>query len=71
MKEIRVTVEKIKWDVDYDADGEYLPTEMQFGFEVSDDADQWDIDETVSELLSDEVGFCHQGFEITEQIEYE
>ena len=54
----------IKWDVDYDKDFKRLPQEMVIEVDEKDYKD--DPDTCVADALSDEVGFCHDGFEMEE-----
>jgi hypothetical protein len=49
----------IIWDVDYEEDLEFLPTEM-------DIPDYLEDEEEISEYISDETGFCHKGFELVD-----
>ncbi|MDU1324913.1 MAG: hypothetical protein E6933_06915 [Clostridiales bacterium] len=50
----------IKWDVDYDADGELLPKEIEILNGMVDEED-------ISDYLSDLTGFCHEGFVLVEE----
>ena len=54
----------IKWDTDGDMELlEELPTEVEIpDYLITDDED--DLLDEVSDWLSDEYGFCHDGFEI-------
>lgn len=49
----------IKWDVDYDADGECLPTEIDIPADLEDE-------DEIADYLSDLTGFCHEGFELVD-----
>lgn len=49
----------IMWDIDHDADGELLPTEIEIPDGMVDEED-------ISEYLSDLTGFCHEGFDLAE-----
>lgn len=53
----------IKWDTDGDMDLlNELPTEIEI---PEDKTDEDEIDEEeISDYLSDETGFCHNGFEL-------
>ena len=67
---IEVIVTDIKWDVDHDSDSENLPKEVLYTFDrnefdCSDDELQDEIEDIVSEKLSDDYGYCHDGFSIT------
>ena len=44
----------IKWDIDYD-DNNFLPTEVEIPTGITDE-------EEISDWLSDEFGYCHEGF---------
>ena len=54
----------IKWDTDGDVKFlEELPTEVEIhDYLITDDED--DLLDEISDWLSDEYGFCHDGFEI-------
>lgn len=52
----------IKWDVDELEDLDYLPTEVEIPSYLITDED--DFLDDVSDWLSDEYGFCHDGFEL-------
>lgn len=55
----------IKWDTDGDLKlMNELPTEIEIPDEIMDGKDKEDIDEIVSDYLSDVTGFCHMGFEL-------
>ena len=56
----------IQWDTDGDEElRRDLPTEMEIPQTIFADAEDGDdIGEIVGDYLSDEVGFCHFGFEI-------
>ena len=46
----------IKWDTDGDMDAFYkLPTEIEIPDDMTDD-------EEISDYISDETGFCHNGY---------
>lgn len=49
----------IKWDVDCDADGETLPTEIEIPSDMEDE-------DEIADYLSDLTGFCHDGFELVD-----
>ena len=53
----------IKWDTDGDMELlEELPTEVEIPDYLITDED--DLLDDISDLLSDEYGFCHDGFEL-------
>ena len=47
----------IKWDVDYNENNELLPTEIEIPEGMTDE-------EEISDYISDETGFCHNGYEL-------
>ena len=49
----------IKWDVDSDADGESLPTEIDIPADLEDE-------DEIADYLSYLIGFCHDGFELVD-----
>ena len=49
----------IMWDVDYDDNG-YLPTEIIIPDGMTDE-------EEISDYLSNETGFCHEGFDLIDE----
>lgn len=49
----------IKWDVDDDEDLMDLPTEMEI-------PDKMEDEDGISDWLSEQTGFCHNGFELEE-----
>lgn len=51
----------IIWDVDDEEDLEGLPTEIEIPENIADDEDE------ISDYISDVTGFCHKGFELTEE----
>lgn len=53
----------IVWDVDEKEDLENLPNEVEITLDDVDEFDTWEeISERISDKLSDEYGFCHNGF---------
>lgn len=50
----------IEWDVDNLKDLEYLPTEIEIPEGMTDE-------EEISDYISDETGFCHNGYVLEEQ----
>jgi len=74
MKKITITVNDIDWDTDGDNSVE-LPKNMSFTatyedldinaeYNIQDDCEDV-IGEYVSDKISDETGFCHNGFSTT------
>lgn len=55
-----INVTDIKWDTD----GEEvdLPDEEQIDLDISNESDWDEIEEEISNYLSDTYGFCHDGF---------
>lgn len=49
----------IDWDVDNIEDLKFLPTEIEIPENITDEED-------ISDYLSDETGFCHNGFELVD-----
>ena len=48
------------FNVRYDTDGEMVPLPQELTLELSDHED---VEDELSELVSDLTGFCHHGFE--------
>ena len=44
----------IIWDVDFEKDLEFLPTEIEIPNEINDE-------DEISDYISDITGFCHKG----------
>lgn len=59
MEENNMRAINIEWDVDYEEQLEDLPREMEIPEGMTDG-------EEISDWLSDETGFCHNGFELVE-----
>ena len=49
----------IEWDVDYEEQLEDLPTEIEIPNGMTDE-------EEISDYITDETGFCHNGFELVD-----
>lgn len=49
----------IIWDVDFEEDLENLPTEIEIPNGMTDE-------EEISDYITDETGFCHNGFELVD-----
>ena len=62
-EEMNMKAINIKWDVDELEDLDYLPTEVEIPDYLTID-DEDDLLYDVSDWLSDEYGFCHDGFEL-------
>lgn len=46
----------IKWEIDDESSKEYLPNEIEIPDEIVDD------DEAISDYISDQTGYLHNGF---------
>ena len=55
MEETNMKATNIEWDVDELEDLEYLPTEIEIPDGMKDE-------EEISDYISDETGFCHNGY---------
>lgn len=55
----------IEWDVDNKKDLKFLPKEMDIPDEIAYEDGELD-EEAISDYLSDETGFCHKGFGLTD-----
>ena len=64
IEQVRAT--NIMWNVDEDEDGSELPTTVIIPDEyiLGSEYDKDSLSEAVSDWLSDEYGFCHEGFEL-------
>ena len=60
-----MTVHVIAFDIKYDTDGEKvdLPKELSFSYEG--DIEIEELEDFVSDDISNKTGFCHQGFSYT------
>lgn len=63
MRQITVDVDSVDWDAPKDIKTT-LPQKFTFIVELDDGTsdEQSDIEDTVSDMLSDETGYCHYGF---------
>ncbi len=62
-------VSKIKWDVDNKSDFKNLPKTMTVEVtsdDVEDITDEYEVEDFISDYITDEAGFCHDGFEMEE-----
>jgi len=53
------------WDIDWDTlddDGMPMPISVPTEFDVEIDGDAADIEDAIADALSDEVGYCVNGF---------
>ena len=63
-------MKKRVFDIEYDTDGEVvdLPTELEITVPDSvDHADEYEVDEYVSDEISNITGFCHNGFQMEDK----
>ena len=56
---MRVIISNIDWDIDED-DSPNLPTSEVY--DLDDDTEEDEIEDLVSDKLSDDYGYCHNGF---------
>lgn len=57
----------IKWDTDGDEELlRELPTEIEIPKDVYEDFDENECQESISDWLTEQTGFCHFGFELFE-----
>ena len=57
---VKVKIFDIEWDMDEDDDA-VLPTEIVNEFDYKGDNDE--LEETITDWLSDEYGYCHEGYD--------
>lgn len=58
-------------DIEYDTDGEDLGLPAVLNIEVPTDLeDGHEIEEYISDEISNQTGFCHKGFTTSPEIEY-
>jgi hypothetical protein len=55
----------IATDIKYDTDGEDIDLPSQLEIEVPDNIEEDEIDEYISDEISNITGFCHFGFTLT------
>lgn len=65
MMTMTVSVENIKWDADDENEISELPTEAVVKISVPDGSTTDDIECAVDEALSNEFGFCNNGYYYT------
>lgn len=69
MKKRTFKVNKIKWDVDNKSSLKSLPKTMTVevtSYDVDDITDEYEVEDFISDYITDETGFCHDGFEMDE-----
>lgn len=63
---MRYHITDIQWDVDFEEDLDNLPSECYIDIEENDDTENDyepdELDIRLGDILSDEYGFCHNGF---------
>ena len=57
-------------DIVYDTDGEDVDLPKVLSIEVSDDLDDYEKDEFISDEISNITGYCHKGFSTTPEINF-
>lgn len=57
----------ILWDVDVEEDIDFLPDVVEIPDDVIQHAYGDDVEETISDYLTDLTGYCHRGFELIEE----
>lgn len=57
----------ILWDVDVEEDIDFLPDVVEIPDDVIQHAYGDDVEEAISDYLSDLTGYCHRGFELIEE----
>lgn len=57
----------ILWDVDYEGDADFLPDVVEIPDDVIQHAYGNDVEEAISDYLTDLTGYCHRGFELIEE----
>lgn len=58
-------------DIKYDTDGEDIDLPKVLQINVPDYVEPWDVEEYVSDEISNITGFCHQGFSTNPKINLE
>ncbi len=58
-------------DIEWDTDGEEvdLPEELTITIPEDEELEEDEVEGYISDKISDETGFCHFGFNFTEQVE--
>ncbi|MGX1201106.1 hypothetical protein [Marinobacter sp. MBR-105] len=68
---IKATVTSIKWDADNPEDTADLDDAMTVEVQVAGDnapPDESDIEDAVSDAITNQTGFCHKGFQMTYEV---
>lgn len=50
------------FDIQYDTDGKRIKLPKEFLINVDDNMDETEMEEMLSDTISDKTGFCHKGF---------
>ncbi len=58
-------------DIIYDTDGEHIDLPKTLEVHVPEYVEPWDVEEYISDEISNITGFCHQGFSTTPEINLE
>jgi hypothetical protein len=58
-------------DIIYDTDGEHIDLPKTLEIHVPEYVELWDVEEYISDEISNLTGFCHQGFSTTPEINLE
>ena len=53
-------------NIEYDTDGEVIDLPTTLKVEVSNDLDKDEIEDFISDEISNQTGFCHLGFSFSE-----
>lgn len=61
-----VSVKNIQWDADHPSEIEHLSKNLGFELIVDRDIEDEELDELISDSITDQTGFCHKGFEIVD-----
>lgn len=57
-------------DIKYDTDGEDISLPEELEINVPSDLDGYEVEEFISDEISNITGFCHKGFTTSPEIEY-
>lgn len=63
------TITDIDYDVDTPSEKEALPKTMEIEVELSENNCYEDVENFISEEISNRTGYCHKGFATTPKIE--
>ncbi|WP_372997466.1 hypothetical protein [Marinobacter sp.] len=68
MATIKATAHAIQWDVDEPSELDQLPERMHLTIPIEgteSTLDAQDIDDAISDAITNETGFCHKGFAVS------